>query len=78
MSWQDQEHSDGYRDGRDASCPEPNGNRSDYYQHSFAVGRAELVNRPIPASVSRRRIAAIKDPYAPACAEHSPTQKERE
>lgn len=45
----------GYCDGRDAEAPEPSANRSAAYCHSFAVGRAELNNQPIPASISRAR-----------------------
>jgi len=55
----DDEFADGYRDGRDPGAPDPGENRSEAYRHSFAVGRAELADRPIPAAVSRRRVAAI-------------------
>jgi hypothetical protein len=48
---------EGYLDGRDPNAPEPSANRSHSYRHSFAVGRAELANDPIPACVSR--LAAI-------------------
>lgn len=44
---------EGYRDGRDADAPDPSANRSHAYRHSFAVGRAEIARRPIPAAVSR-------------------------
>ena len=48
---------EGYRDGRDPNAPEPSANRSHAYRHSFAVGRAELAKKPIPAAVSRERAA---------------------
>ncbi len=38
----DAEFSEGYRDGRDPDCPEPNENRSARYKHSFAIGRYEI------------------------------------
>lgn len=47
------EFAEGYRDGRDRDAPEPSANRSHAYRHSFAVGRAELANKPIPAATSR-------------------------
>lgn len=56
----DQEFLDGYRDGRDAHSPRPNNNRSQAYRHSWNVGRAELMNRPIPADVSRRMVKVIE------------------
>lgn len=49
----DEEFAEGYRDGRDPAAPDPSENRSARYRHSFAVGRAEIANRPIPAAVSR-------------------------
>lgn len=36
---------EGYCDGRDKDCPEPNENRSERYKHSFAIGRAEIEGR---------------------------------
>lgn len=39
---------EGYRDGYDLSCPEPNANRSERYKHSFAIGRAEKTGKPTP------------------------------
>ncbi len=42
------EFAEGYRDGRDPNAPEPSANRSHRYRHSFAIGRAELANKPIP------------------------------
>lgn len=51
----DSDFAEGYRDGRDPNAPEPSDNRSASYKHSFAVGRAELANKPIPAAVSRRK-----------------------
>ena len=51
---------DGYSDGRDISCPEPSGNRHAAYRHSFAVARAELLNKPIPYAVSKARAEAIE------------------
>jgi hypothetical protein len=56
----DQEFLDGYFDGRDLDCPEPNDNRHPAYKHSFAVGRAELAGKPISAAISRARAAAIE------------------
>lgn len=61
MSDVEQEFCDGYRDGRDLSCPEPGENRHPAYKHSFAVGRAELAGSPIPADVSRRKAKMITD-----------------
>lgn len=57
---------EGYRDGRDPDAPEPSANRSASYRHSFAVGRAELANNPIPAARSRidAENAAKKDAMA--------------
>lgn len=62
----DEEFMQGYLDGRDPSCPEPNGNRSERYRHSFAVGRAEIAGNPIIAAVSRARAseAEAKDKSA--------------
>lgn len=53
----------GYSDGRDRDAPEPSANRSNAYRHSFAVGRAELAGKPIPAAISRvnAAIAEQKD-----------------
>lgn len=47
----------GYRDGRDPNSPEPSDNRSHRYRHSFMVGRAEIVGKPIAAGASRRSAA---------------------
>lgn len=44
---------EGYMDGRDPTSPEPSDNRSHCYRHSFAVGRAEIAGKPIPAPASR-------------------------
>lgn len=44
----DSEFVEGYRDGRNLDSPEPSANRSHRYRHSFAIGRAELANKPIP------------------------------
>lgn len=63
MAGADHEFAQGYIDGRDPDCPEPSGNRSEAYRHSFRVGRAEIAGRPIPAAVSRRRAAAIREDY---------------
>jgi len=62
----DREFLDGYCDGRDPTCPEPSDNRSHCYRHSFAVGRAEIEGRPIPAAVAREhaREAEAKDAAA--------------
>lgn len=58
MNREDEEFNDGYRDGRDPTTPEPSANRSAPYRHSFAVGRAEIEGKPIPAHLSRERAAA--------------------
>jgi hypothetical protein len=50
---QDDDFMEGYFDGRDLNTPEPSSNRSACYRHSFAVGRAEMAGRPIPAQLSR-------------------------
>lgn len=57
---------DGYRDGRDPDAPEPTANRSHAYRHSFAVGRAELADKPMSASRSRKAatVAKLKDETA--------------
>lgn len=57
FSYEEQEFFDGYRDGRDPTAPEPSENRSAMYRHSFAVGRAELACKPIPAAISRENAA---------------------
>lgn len=62
----DQEFAEGYRDGRDRSAPEPSGNRSPAYRHSFEIGRAELAGDPIPAAISRARAAEIEAAIAAA------------
>jgi len=54
------EWAEGYRDGRNPNAPEPGANRDPSYIHSFRVGRAELDGCPIPADVSRRKVAEIK------------------
>jgi hypothetical protein len=66
MTTDDTEHFNGYKDGRDPTSPEPSANRSWCYRHSFAVGRAEIENNPIPAQVSRKkaREASVKDATA--------------
>ena len=55
-----QDYMDGYTDGRNPDTPEPSGNRSERYKHSFAVGRAELANKPIAAWISRKRADFIE------------------
>lgn len=50
----------GYMDGRDKDCPEPNENRSERYKHSFKVGRAEINNMPIPYAVSMRHVEEVE------------------
>jgi hypothetical protein len=55
---------DGYRDGRDLDCPVPSVNRSHSYRHSFAVGRAERMGRPITARLSRSHAAAAQEANA--------------
>lgn len=59
----DAEFAAGYRVGRDPNNPEPSGNRSHSYRHSFMVGRAEIEGKPIPAETSRRSAdeAEMKD-----------------
>jgi hypothetical protein len=47
----------GYLDGRDLDAPWPSANRSACYRHSFEVGRAEKLGKPIPAAISRVRAA---------------------
>ncbi|MGU3316307.1 hypothetical protein ACLBWH_12220 [Sphingomonas sp. M6A6_1c] len=54
----DEEFRAGYADGRDPDSPAPSANRSHAYRHSFAVGRAERANAPIPAARSRYAAAA--------------------
>ncbi|MEL6758645.1 MAG: hypothetical protein AAFP81_19620 [Pseudomonadota bacterium] len=46
------EFSAGYRDGHGSDIPEPSGNRSAAYIHSFRLGRAERAGNPIPYVVS--------------------------
>lgn len=60
---QEREFVEGYRDGRDPDAPKPSANRSHSYRHPFAVGRAELAGKPIPAFVSRQAAseAELKD-----------------
>lgn len=60
----DREHLEGYLDGRDLDCPEPSENRSAAYKQSFAVGRAELANKPIPAALSRLDAQQIRSTEA--------------
>lgn len=49
---------DGYRDGRDLSNPEPSGNRSHSYRHSFACGRADMAMQPaFGGAATARRLA---------------------
>lgn len=59
---------EGYRDGRDADCPEPSANRSDSYRHGFANGRDDRAGAPrAPASILRLMAdKAIKDDVAGA------------
>lgn len=59
----DQEHIDGYRDGRDRECPWPGDNRSHSYRHSFEVGRREVCGEhwAAPEAHQRARVANIKD-----------------
>ena len=59
-SFEDHEHSMGYFDGRDLNSPDPSDNRSERYKHSFWVGRAEVNGNPIPAQISRDRVAEIE------------------
>lgn len=48
-----QDFIDGYMDGRNLDCPEPNENRSEKYKHSFMIGRSEISRKIIPAKKSR-------------------------
>jgi hypothetical protein len=54
------DYSQGYMDGRDKDCPEPNENRSERYKHSFRVGRAEIDGRPIPYAVSMAHVEKVE------------------
>jgi len=58
--WIEGEFADGYFDGRNTDTPEPSGNRSRAYQHSWGVGRAERLGHPIPAAISRAAAAIIE------------------
>jgi hypothetical protein len=58
------DHVEGYTDGTDPNCPEPNANRSEAYMHSFNVGRAERDNCPIPAVLSRLAAQQIRSSEA--------------
>ena len=55
------EFANGYLDGLKEDSPEPNNNRHPAYVHSFKVGRAELINDPIPAYISRARAKLIEN-----------------
>lgn len=57
----EEEFMNGYIDGRNLGCPQPNDNRHPAYTHSFKVGRAELQNNPIPAYTSRKRAKLIEE-----------------
>lgn len=58
----DKEFIEGYMDGYDLDCPEPNNNRHSAYVHSFKIGRAEKLGLPTPSySVSKARAQMIKD-----------------
>ena len=63
MSEIESDFMEGYLDGGDLEAPEPSANRSHAYRHSFAVRRAEVMKRPIPAETSRKAavVALIKD-----------------
>lgn len=55
---------EGYMDGRDINCPEPNANRSERYKHSFAIGRNEIIGKKNPSyriSMSNAEIADLKE-----------------
>lgn len=54
----DDEFVDGYIDGRNPTTPEPSGNRSHRYRHSFAIGRAEIEKRVLFPSADQAREAA--------------------
>lgn len=60
QAWIDDEFLAGYSDGGDPSAPEPSGNRTAAYRHSFEVRRAELAGKPIPAGLLRERAARIE------------------
>lgn len=53
----DEEFMQGYFDASDVDAPEPSANRSHCYRHSFAVRRAEMAGKPIPAAISRANAA---------------------
>lgn len=53
----DDEFVAGYMDGRDPDSPEPSENRSHRYQHSFAIGRAEISKGALPAAATLREYA---------------------
>lgn len=58
----DGEFVEGYMDGYDLLCPEPNGNRHPAYVHSFKIGRAEKTGGKIEcANVLRKRAKIIED-----------------
>tara|TARA_R110000751_G_scaffold307812_1_gene431798 strand:+ start:1947 stop:2171 length:225 start_codon:yes stop_codon:yes gene_type:complete len=52
------DHIQGYFDGRDLGTPWPSGNRSHVYRHCFEVGRREKMGCHWPAEVARQRAAA--------------------
>lgn len=54
------EYVDGYSDGLSLDNPWPSDNRSEFYKHSFQVGRAELLGKPIPAYISRKRAKELE------------------
>lgn len=55
-----QDYVEGYMDGYNLDCPEPNDNRSERYRHSFAIGRAEKMKSTMPYSSYDACMAAIE------------------
>lgn len=54
------DYAEGYMDGLNRDCPEPNANRSERYKHSFAVGRAEINGHPIPYKTSMQNVEKVE------------------
>ena len=62
LDWIDQEFIEGYRDGRDLHNPEPSGNRTEAYTHSFEIARREALKLPPQAAqISRQRGRQIEE-----------------
>jgi hypothetical protein len=54
------EYAEGYMAGIDKNSPEPSVGASPRYIHSFRVGRAELMGKPIPMHISKRKVIEIE------------------